>query len=111
MNDPTNRKLLSVLSHVSVFFTSTIAAIAVPIVIMLISDDPVVKDNAKESINFQINLFVYALIFVALIFVVIGIPLLVLLGIANIILPIMAIVKVIDRPDSPYRYPFIFRLL
>jgi len=111
MEDTTNRKILSLVCHVSVFFTSTVAAVAVPLVILFVSDDSIVKANAKESLNFQINLFVYGIVFIILTFVLIGIPLLILLGIANLILPILAIVKVIDRPDVPYHYPFIFRVL
>jgi hypothetical protein len=36
---------------------------------------------------------------------------LVLLGIASLLLPIVAIVRVATDPQTPYRYPFIWRLL
>lgn len=110
MEDTTNRKALSVLCHAAVFLSSTIISISVPIIVMFVSDDAVVKENAKESLNFHINLYVYAILFSLLILVVIGIPLLVLLGIASIVMPIIAIVKVLDRPNVAYRYPFILRL-
>ncbi len=105
------RKLLSALSHGAIFFSSLLVSIAVPIVILFITNDPVVKANAVESLNFHINTYIYAIIFALLIFVVIGIPLLVLLGIATFVLPIMAIIKVLSNPDRPYRYPFLFRIL
>lgn len=111
MNNSDQRKLLSALSHGAIFFSSTILSIAVPIAILFISDDPVVKDNAKESLNFHINTYIYAVIFLVLALVVIGIPLLILLGIATIIMPIIAIVKVLSNPGIPYHYPFLFRLL
>jgi uncharacterized Tic20 family protein len=112
MDDLTQRrKLLSALCHGSIFFSSLIISIGIPIAILVISDDPVIKDNAKESINFHFNLFIYAAIFALLIFVVIGIPLLMLLGIASFVLPIIAIVHAVSNPDKPYRYPFIFRLV
>lgn len=105
------RKLLSALCHGAIFFSSTIVTVAIPIIILLLNNDPVVKANAIESLNFHINLYLYGIIFVILVFVAIGVPLLVLLAIASFVLPIIAIVKVLDRPDVPYRYPFIFRVL
>ncbi|WP_088893570.1 DUF4870 domain-containing protein [Leptolyngbya ohadii] len=112
MQTQTNqRKLLSALCHGAIFLSSTIVSVSIPIIILLVSEDPVVKANAIESLNFHINLYLYAIIFGILVFVLIGIPLLVLLGVASIVLPIIAIVKVLERPDQPYRYPFIFRLL
>jgi hypothetical protein len=109
--ETSQRKLLSALCHGAIFLSSTIVSVAIPIVILLVNEDPVVKANAIESLNFHINVFLYGIIFGILTVVLIGIPLLVLLGVATIVLPIIAIVKVLDRPDQPYRYPFIFRLL
>jgi len=111
MEDTTNRKALSVLCHGAVFLSSTIISISIPIIVLFVTNDSVVKENAKESLNFHINLYIYAIVFSVLIFLLIGIPLLVLLGVASIVMPIIAIVKVLDRPDIPYRYPFIFRIL
>ncbi len=112
MDDLTQRrKLLSALAHGAIFFSYTFIAIGIPIAILVISDDQVVKDNAKESINFHFNLYIYAAIFFLLIFVAIGIPLLMLLGVASFVLPIIAIVHSVSDPNKPYRYPFIYRLL
>lgn len=105
------RKLLSALSHGSIFFSSTIVSVGIPIAILLLSNDSVVKENAKESLNFHINLYLYALLFALLIFVVIGFALLAVLGFVSFIMPIIAIVQVLSEPDRPYRYPYIFRLL
>ncbi len=111
MDNLDQRKLLSAICHGAIFFSSTIVSIGIPIAILLTNDDPVVKANAKESLNFHINLYIYALIFVLLIFVVIGIPLLIVLGIISLIMPIIAIVQVLSDPNQPYRYPFVFRLV
>ncbi|HBK98256.1 MAG TPA: DUF4870 domain-containing protein, partial [Microcoleaceae bacterium UBA10368] len=85
-------------------------SIAVPIGILFISDDPVVKDNAKEAINFHFNVWLYALILVPLSFVTLG-----LAGLIGFVLhwglTIMAILHVLKEPNQPYRYPFIFRLV
>ena len=111
MDDLDQRKLLSALCHGAIFFSSTIVSLGIPLGILLITNDSVVKENAKESLNFHINLYIYALIFVLLIFVIIGIPLLVLLGIVSWVMPILAIIQIVSNPNVPYRYPFIFRLV
>ncbi len=104
------RKLLSALSHGAIFFSSLLVSIGIPIAILLVNNDPVVKANALESLNFHVNLYIYGAIFGLLVFIGIGIPLLILLGIASFVLPIIAIVKVLSDPDQPYRYPFLLRI-
>ncbi|MFB2835752.1 DUF4870 domain-containing protein [Floridanema evergladense] len=82
-----------------------------PIAVWLLNEDPVVQANAKESLNFHINLYVYAIAFALLIFLLIGIPLLFILAIASFVMPIIAIMEVYRNPQRPYYYPFIIRLL
>ena len=109
--ESTNRKILSALCHGAIFFSSTIVSIAIPIIIFYTTEDRVIKQNAKESLNFHINIYLYAILFIILIFLVVGIPLLILLGILSFVMPIIAIMNVFENPDKPYNYPFIFRLL
>ena len=111
MYDSDKRKLLSCLCHGAIFLSATLVSIGIPIAVLLVSDDPVVKDNAKESLNFHINLYIYGAIATVLIFVLIGWPLIVLLGIISWVMPILAIVQILGEPDRTYRYPFIFRLV
>ena len=111
MNDLEQRKLLSGLCHGAIFLSSLIVSVCIPIAILFITTDPIVKANARESLNFHINLYIYASIFIILIFVVIGFPLLIVLGIVSFVMPIIALVKVLNDPNQPYRYPFIFRLV
>lgn len=110
MEEVNQRKLLSALCHGAIFFSATVVSVGLPLAILFTSQDSVVKENAKESLNFHINLYIYAFIFSVLIFLLIGFPLLVLLGVASWVMPIIAIVQIINNPDRPYRYPFIFRL-
>jgi uncharacterized protein len=71
---------------------------------------PFVAEQAKESLNFQITVFLLGLLFAALIVVFfIGLVLLWILGIVNLILVIIAAMQVID--GKPYRYPFCLRLV
>jgi uncharacterized Tic20 family protein len=118
--DSDKRRLLSCLSHAAIFFSTTFLSIGVPIVINLISDDPVVKTNAKESMNFHLNVWFWG--------AVIGIPIAILsfltfglggilffpvIGLGFIIhwgLTIVALIHCFTKPDEPFRYPFIFRL-
>ena len=109
--DSNQRKLLSALCHGAIFLSSMIVSIAIPIIVLVVTEDPVVKANAIESLNFHINLYIYGILFALLIVLFVGIPLLVLLFVASLILPIIAIVRVSERPDQPYRYPFLFRIL
>lgn len=109
--ESTKRKILSALCHGAIFFSSTIFSIAIPIIIFYTTQDRVIKQNAKESLNFHINIYIYAIVFIVLIFLVVGIPLLILLAILSFVMPIIAIINVLEKPDKPYNYPFIFRLL
>jgi uncharacterized Tic20 family protein len=105
------RLILSVLSHAAIFFSATVVAIGIPIAILFLSEDTVVKANARESLNFHINLYIYGFIFWILTFLLIGFPLLFILGLVSVIMPILAIISVVSNPDKPYVYPFIFRLI
>lgn len=108
--NPEKNRILSALCHGSIFFTSVLVGIAIPIVILVISDNEVVQSNVKESLNFQLNVWIYGIIAGILCYVVIGLVLLPLVLITSIVLPIIAIVKTLSNPDKVYRYPFIFRV-
>lgn len=103
------RKLLSAGSHASIFVSALVASIAIPIAILFVSEDPIVKENAKEAINFHINVWLYGLILVPLSFIT--------FGLAGAIwwlvhwgLTAWAVFHCLNNPDQPFRYPFIFRL-
>jgi uncharacterized Tic20 family protein len=114
------RRLLSCLSHGAIFFSTTFFSIGVPITINLLTDDPVIKANAKESINFHLNVWFWG--------AVIGVPIAILsfltFGLGGILffpvlafgfllhwgLTIWALLSCVGKPDEPIRYPFIFRL-
>ena len=83
-----------------------------PLVVWLIkrAEMPLVESNGKEAINFQITISIGLLICVPLMFVLIGIPLLFAIGLAGLILTIMAAVKV-SNGEYDYKYPFAIRLL
>lgn len=70
---------------------------------------PFVADQAKESLNFQITIFLLGLLFLLLAFVLIGFVLLWLLGLVNLVLVIIAAMRVGE--GHTYRYPFCLRLV
>ena len=110
-NEIAKRKLLSAICHGSIFFSATFVCIGVPIVILFISDDETVQNNAKEALNFYLNVWLYGIIFGILTLVLIGWLLLGILGIVTVVMPIIAIVKVLTDPNQVFRYPFILRVL
>jgi uncharacterized Tic20 family protein len=112
--DQDKRKLLSALSHGSIFLSSLVLSVAIPIGVLLVSDDPIVKESAREAINFHINVWVYEAIVIALTVVTFGLLGLILGPIFYLfhwIPPFLAIMQSLGNPNQSYRYPFIFRLV
>jgi uncharacterized protein len=114
--DSDKRKLLSVVCHGFCFAGVSILSIGVPIAIMLVSDDPVVKENAKESINLHLNIWVIG----GILLFFLGLPLFGLLlwpifapilFVYTVLFPAWAVFKSLTEPDVAHRYSFIFRLL
>jgi hypothetical protein len=110
-NNPNPNNVLSLIAHGASFFSSTILSIIVPILILSLSTDAVVKANARESINFQLNIMIWGLVAAVLMFVVVGIPMLFVVVIWSLIAPLIAVLKVADNPSQPYRYRFIMHFL
>jgi uncharacterized Tic20 family protein len=83
-----------------------------PLVIWLIkrAEMPMVDRHGKESLNFQITVSIALLICFALVFVLVGIPLMFVVGIGALIFTILAAVKVANG-DFEYKYPFALRLI
>lgn len=88
-----------------------------PLIIWLVKKDtmPFVNDQAKEALNFNITI---AIIFVILTILsvatlgfglVVALPLMFIIGIAALVLIIMAAVKA--NEGKAYRYPFALRLI
>ncbi len=103
-----NDKIWSILSHISCFFGIWII---LPLVVYLAmkDDSEYVANNAREALNFHISLFIYTLCCLPLVFIVIGVPLLVIMGLAALVLAVVAAVKAAD--GGCYRYPLTIRLI
>jgi uncharacterized Tic20 family protein len=83
----------------------------VPLVIWLLKRDSsdYVAEHARESLNFQLSMTLYAIVAGLLVFVLIGYLLLGLLAIADFLLVIVAATHA-SRGDL-YRYPITLRLI
>jgi uncharacterized protein len=113
MYDKDKRKLLSALCHGSIFLSTLVVSVGIPIFIFFASDDPVVRANAQESINFHLNVWVYGVILGVLVAISFGllVPVAGLGFLLHWALTIWALFHVLSDTDKPFRYPFIFRPL
>jgi uncharacterized Tic20 family protein len=82
-----------------------------PLVVWLIKKDdfPLVNDQGKEALNFQLSMTIYGLVALVLCFVLIGIPILIALLAFDFIMVIIACVKAAE--GVPYRYPLTIRFI
>jgi hypothetical protein len=113
-SDPDKRKLLSALSHGSIFISTLILSIGIPIGVLLTTEDSVVKENAKEAINFHINVWAYGIVLGILSFVTFGLAGWVLGPIYLLFhwgLAAWAVYACLSNENQPFRYPFIVRVL
>ncbi len=106
-------RMWAMLAHISALsgFIIPFGNIVGPLIIWLIKRDEMsfVNDQAKEALNFNISMTIYMVVSLVLIFVVIGIPLVIVLGVAWLVLTIMAAVKA--NEGVAYRYPLTLRLV
>jgi len=109
--DSDKRKILTVASHGSIFLSQLVLSAGVPLAVLLLADDSVTKENAKEALNFHFNMWLYSVLLIIPAWLIIGLPLVALLGLVQIVLPIFAILSSVTAPEEPFRYPFIFRPL
>ncbi|QEK13661.1 DUF4870 domain-containing protein [Crassaminicella thermophila] len=96
----TEQKLLCGIAHLGWIVGFPIIA---PLIIMLLTKDIFVKNQAKEALVFQIGLVILGAIFGFLCILLVGFPLLIILGIASLIFPVIAVIRVCDGID--YSYP------
>lgn len=82
-----------------------------PLVMWLIKREqsPVIDAAGKEALNFQISCTIYAVVSALMIFILIGIPLLFVVGVISVVFAIIAAVKASN--GEFYRYPLTIRFL
>ena len=108
-----DERLWAMFTHLSalVGYFIPFGNIIAPLVIWAMKKDsmPLVNDQGKEALNFQITLTIAILIAFALSLILIGLPFLFLFAIGGLILMIIAAVKAND--GVRYRYPLTIRLI
>jgi hypothetical protein len=82
-----------------------------PLIVWAIARDkhPLVDDQGKESLNFQLSMLLYTLACIPLICLCVGIALLILLSLMNFVFIIVAAVRA--SSGERYRYPLSIRFL
>lgn len=92
-------------------YVTAIGFVVGPLVVWLLKKDEsaFVDDQGKESLNFQITMFVFVAIGIVLAFVLIGFVLLFAIGILQLVFVIIAMIKA--NEGVRYRYPINFRFI
>ena len=108
-----NERTYCMLIHFSVFavYAVPIAGLIVPIVLWQLKKNemPSVDAHGKMVINVILSFILYGVVFIALTFVLIGIPLLIALSIAGIVLPIIGGIKAND--GVLWQYPLVINFV
>ncbi len=106
-------KNLGMLAHLLAFagFVIPFGAILGPLVLYLVKRDtsPFIADHARESLNFQLTIFLLTLVCLPLCFLVIGFVLLPVLYIFEIVQVIKATIAASE--GRSWDYPFCLRLV
>jgi len=99
----------AMLCHLSAFagFFFPFGAIIGPLIFWLTKKDESawVDENGKASLNFQLSMLLYIVLTIPLLFILIGIPIMVMLGTLKIICIIIASVK--TGKGEKFKYPLV----
>jgi len=82
-----------------------------PLVVWLVKrvDDPFIEEQGKEAVNFQLTMFLVAFLCIPFVFVLIGIPMLLLVFLLMIVFPVIAAIQAGE--GTHYRYPLSIRFI
>ncbi|MEA3495316.1 MAG: DUF4870 domain-containing protein [Bacteroidota bacterium] len=108
-----DERMFAMLCHLSVFsgFVIPFGNIIVPLIIWKMKkyEFPLVDDQGKEVLNFQISMLIYIAISVVLTIFIIGIPILIALLIFDLIITVIGALKA--NEGIMYRYPMSMHIL
>lgn len=90
---------MAALTHVLALFTWIVG----PLVVLLVTDDEFVKENARNALNWQITFTIYMFVSTLLVLLAIGIVFIVLLGLIDLVFIVIATVKAAD--GEAWSYP------
>jgi len=103
--------MLSHLAALGLFIGIPFGNVIGPLLIWLLKKDdhPFIADQARESLNFQISLFIYGICAGILVLLAIGFLFLIAIGVMAIVFPVIAAYKA--SAGLKYRYPLTIRFL
>lgn len=103
--------MLCHLSALAAVFGIPMLNILGPLVVWLLKKNTsaFVDEQGKCALNFQITVTIALLVCIPLMFVVIGIPLMIAIGIADLVFVIIASIKV--NQGESYKYPYSLNLI
>ncbi len=108
-----DERLWGMLAHLSalVGYIIPFGNLIGPLVVWQMKKDemPFVAEQGKESLNFQITVMIAIIICIPLMFVCIGIPMAMAVGVADLVFIIIAAIKA--NEGIAYRYPWTIRLV
>ncbi len=101
-----DERTLAMLCHI----TGLISFIG-PLIVWLLKKDEseFIDANGKQALNFQISIFIYSIVASMLIVILIGIPLLIAIGLFNLVMIILASVKALN--GEVFEYPLSMKIL
>jgi hypothetical protein len=116
-NDPKAR-MWAMFCHLAAFagvlpVVPGIGCLLGPLVVWLIKKNefPFVDEQGKEALNFQITMFIYGVVAGLLMLLCIGFILVLAVAAVDVVLVIMAAIKVNDGYHYRYPYPLIIRFI
>ncbi len=112
LSTDSNERMWAMFCHLGTLATwFPFANVIIPLTIWLVKREtsPLVNDQGKEALNFQITMFVGYALCVPLCFVLIGIPAIMALFLYHVVFSIVAAIK--SNEGLAYRYPYTLRLI
>ncbi len=109
---PDQERTWAMLAHLLSFLAAYVAlGFLAPLTVLLVFGprSAYVRDHAVESLNFNLTWLLYAAVAVVLSFLLVGIPILVVLGISYVVLVVLASIRA--NNGQPYRYPATIRFV
>lgn len=109
---PESERNWAVAAHLSSFLAAYLAlGFLGPLVMLLVFGDrsPYVRRHAVEALNFNLTWLIYIVVAAILVVLLVGLPLLIALGLAYLVLVVLAAVDAAN--GRHYRYPLTIRFI
>jgi uncharacterized Tic20 family protein len=111
---PAQARQWAMLCHYAAFFwlvAPLIGNVLGPLIVWQLKKDldPFVDEQGREALNFQITYSLAMMVCGVLAWIIIGFPLMLLVGLVALVLTVIAGLKA--NAGQPYRYPFCLRLV